>query len=209
MSHNADHILSLAMALRDFFSASCAAELADAVPALCAGRTLGEDEARELEYEFNRLFVGPQAVPAPPFASIYLEKEPQLMGRSTLEVREFYLGLGLAVPEGGAPDDFLPYELDAWARLFTLELDEENDEARHALREARVWLVQEHMARWIPAFIERTREALPAAALPADSAPADAPSPASSPSSPASPATIMAHILKSLENWLNAANANV
>ena len=79
MSHNADRLLSLAMALRDFFSAGCAAELADAVPALCAGRTLGEDEARELEYEFNRLFVGPQAVPAPPFASIYLEKEPQLM----------------------------------------------------------------------------------------------------------------------------------
>ncbi len=195
MSHNADHILSLAMALRDFFGAGCAAELADAAPALCAGRTLGENEARELEYEFNRLFVGPQAVPAPPFASIYLEKEPQLMGRSTLEVRELYHGLGLTVPEGGAPDDFLAYEMDVWARLFTLELSEESDEVRHTLREARSWLVQEHMARWVPAFVERARAALPAAPAPADTS--------------ASPAIIMADILKSLENWLNAANANV
>ena len=183
MSLNADHTLSLAMALRDFFSAGCATEIADAVPALCAGRTLGEDEARELEYEFNRLFVGPQAVPAPPFASIYLEKEPQLMGRSTLEIREFYLGLGLVVPEGGAPDDFLPYELDAWARLFMVELGEENDEARQTLHEAREWLVQEHMARWLPAFLERAAQS--------------------------SPSPLMADILKTLENWLHAAKENV
>ena len=43
--------------------------------------------------------------------------------------------------------------------------------------------------------LERARAALPAAPAPADTS--------------ASPAIIMADILKSLENWLNAANANV
>lgn len=183
MSQNAEHFMSLAMALRDFFSAGCAVELADAFPALSSGKRLSDAEARELEFEFNRLFIGPDAVPAPPFASVYLEKEPQLMGRSTLEVRELYLGLGLAVPSGGAPDDFLPYEMEAWVRLCALESEAPAQEGREAIREARRWLVLEHMALWMPRFIER--------------ASASAPSP------------IMTDVLKTLENWLQAAKENV
>ena len=183
MPQTAEHAIGLATALRDFFSAGCAAELAAASPALSTGRILNEDESRELEYEFNRLFVGPDVISAPPFASVYLEKEPQLMGHSTLEVRELYLGLGLAVPEGGNPDDFLPYELDAWIRLCTLELEVSNEQGKQTVREARRWLVLEHMARWIPVFIERA--------------------------SLSSPSPIMADILKALENWLHSAQTNV
>ena len=182
MSQNAEHSISLAMALRDFFSAGCAAELADAMPAF-REEALSEAEVRELEFEFNRLFVGPDAVPAPPFASIYLEKEPQLMGRCMLDVRELYLGLGLSVPEGGAPDDFLPYELEAWVRLGALEGEVTAQEGRKAVHEARRWLVLEHMALWLPAFLERAFAA--------------------------SPSPVMADVLKTLENWLKAAKENV
>ena len=183
MTQNSDQCLSLAMALRDFFSAGCASDLADTVPALRAGGPLSEEELRELEFEFNRLFVGPDHVPAPPFASVYLEKEPQLMGRTTLEVRELYLGLGLAVPEGGVPDDFLPYELDAWVRLSVLGGEVADENAREAVCEARRWLVHEHMVLWLPAFLGRAMGA--------------------------SPSDIMADMLKTLENWLQNAKENV
>ena len=78
---------------------------------------------------------------------------------------------------------FVSVELDAWARLFMVELGEENDEARQTLHEAREWLVQEHMARWLPAFLERAAQS--------------------------SPSPLMADILKTLENWLHAAKENV
>ena len=58
------------------------------------------------EYAFNRLFVGPQAVPAPPYASVYLEAEPRLMGNAATDMREILQALGLAAPEG-QPDDFI------------------------------------------------------------------------------------------------------
>ena len=182
MPQATEHVMSLAAALRNFFSATRAEKLAAAVPALCAKGNLGEDDVRELEFEFNRLFVGPDSVPAPPFASVYLEREPQLMGQSTLEMRELYLGLGLAVPTGGGPDDFLPYELDAWLRLCALATGITDADGSRAILEARRWLVLEHMDRWIPVFIQRALAA--------------------------SPSPIMTDILKTLENWLQAAKEN-
>jgi TorA maturation chaperone TorD len=37
------------------------------------------------EFVFNRLFVDPAALQAPPYASYYLEPEQQLMGKSMLK----------------------------------------------------------------------------------------------------------------------------
>ena len=183
MPQSDEDSIRLAMILRDFFSAGCAAELAVSFSSLRTGKALSKAEARELEFEFNRLFVGPGIVPAPPFASVYLEKEPRLMGRSTLEVRELYLALGLTVPSGGAPDDFLPYELEAWVWLTTRENKVAAQEGHEAVREARRWLVNEHMALWLPAFLMKA--------------------------SAASPSPVMADILKTLESWLQAAKENV
>jgi TorA maturation chaperone TorD len=39
--------------------------------------------------------VGPFLVPAPPYGSVYLEDNRQLMGDSTIDVRRHYLSLGL------------------------------------------------------------------------------------------------------------------
>src|SRR5471032_793482 len=38
---------------------------------------------------FQRLFVGPYALPAPPWGSVYLDKESVLFGDSTLKLREW------------------------------------------------------------------------------------------------------------------------
>jgi TorA maturation chaperone TorD len=48
-----------------------------------------------LEVDYTGLFVGPFLAPAPPYGSVYLEDGRQIMGESTIDVRQHYLSLGL------------------------------------------------------------------------------------------------------------------
>ena len=142
-------------ALRDFFFAKDAADLCAAARDISRHfrmpLTAGTDWI-EAEYDFNRLFVGPATVPAPPYASAYRD-EPTLMGAPALQVRELYRNLGLTVPDQGAtPDDHLAFELDAVMVLEALLRDLGNEEAP-GLVEMRSWLVREHMGEWVPRFI--------------------------------------------------------
>ncbi|MEA7543853.1 molecular chaperone TorD family protein, partial [Salmonella enterica subsp. enterica serovar Montevideo] len=40
-------------------------------------------------HDFNALFVGPGKLLAAPFASVYLEDDALVMGKATLEIRDF------------------------------------------------------------------------------------------------------------------------
>ncbi len=132
------------------------------VPAPNASDLSPDHQWRDAEYAFNRLFVGPMAVPAPPYASAWLETEPRLMGESTMDVRALYHALGYVVPdEGTAPDDHLSFELDAALALLALHdasrpaASAEHEERGLAVNEAWCWLVAEHMGAWVPRFVQR------------------------------------------------------
>lgn len=115
----------------------------------------GEQDCLSLEYLFNRLFVGPMSVLAPPYASVYLEQDPQLMGISTLEIRQLYHSIGLeTADENHIPDDHLAYEIEACVLLDGLRQKNVN------YAEALSWLVNEHMKRWLPLFILNIEKAL-------------------------------------------------
>lgn len=104
----------------------------------------------EIEYQFNRLFVGPGQVKAPPYASVYLEKQPILMGPTTLGIRGIYASLGLEAPDRGRiPDDFIAYELDALSTILT-----GNPHNAPVMDQ----LLDGHMIRWIPKFCDRCRQ---------------------------------------------------
>ena len=159
MSPSLPEMQTLAQALRDFFSSTDACALAAAATRFAPVETLPDNiNWQAEEYAFNRLFVGPQAVPAPPYASVYLEAEPRLMGNAAADMREILQALGLAAPEG-QPDDFIACELEAWGMLTLLLRPECGDPLRVHAREALAWLVDEHMALWLPAFAERARKA--------------------------------------------------
>ncbi|MEG2171756.1 MAG: molecular chaperone TorD family protein [Desulfovibrionaceae bacterium] len=116
---------------------------------------------RELEYAFNRIFVGPGPIPAPPYASVYLNHDKCLMGTGTLRVRALMHSLHLSVPhEGHDPDDFLPYELDLYLALTALSPAAVDAQARH-------WFLHEHLPHWLTLFIRQAQEAntTPAIAL--------------------------------------------
>ena len=141
-----------AAALRDFFASVDAGDLESAASDIARRFSLPLDPDTDwtaVEYDFNRLFVGPAAVPAPPYASAYQEgqEEPALMRAPALEVRQAYALLGLVVPDqGAAPDDHLAFELDAAVALESLAGTEDEMAA------LKKWLVAEHMAGWIPRF---------------------------------------------------------
>jgi len=139
-------------ALRDFFSASDGHDMEQSFTQLSRIYNVeisSDIDWLEIEFQFNRLFVGPDQIAAPPYASVYLEKSPVLMGSSTLGVRKIYASLGLEVPcKGSIPDDFIAFELDAICAIMTREkLD------LTTLKQ----LISGHMTKWIPCFCERCR----------------------------------------------------
>jgi len=147
-------------ALRNFFLARSGEELTSACITLANdnGKTtdMGDMDWEEAEFAFNRLFVGPMALQAPPYASYYLEAEPQLMGKSTLQVRRLYDMAGLISPlQGHLPDDHIGVELDAALGLLSMTecLDAEEPRA--------LWhyFLHEHLQIWLPKFINQARGA--------------------------------------------------
>lgn len=163
-------------ALRDFYAATDAGGLKDAAVRIArhAGIELPADtDWAAAEYEFNRLFVGPAAVPAPPFASAWSETDRALMGRATMEARQTYHRLGLAVPgEGVIPDDHLAYELEAVLAMKSMlavrggaaEADAPGnggpgkDRSEAGVADLHDWFVGEHLGRWLPPFMQAVRE---------------------------------------------------
>ena len=165
------HSFPVIEALRDYFSATDASGLKDA--ACRVAKNVGvelpvDTDWTAAEYEFNRLFVGPAAVPAPPYASAWSEPDRALMGKAALEARETYHRLGLAVPqEGIIPDDHLAYELEALMAMKSVLAagggspqagtpGSDGPDADIADLHAR--FVGEHLARWIPSFVQAVRE---------------------------------------------------
>ena len=142
-------------ALRDFFAAGDADKRAEAFRNLTgpAGPSLSEDW-NAIEYAYNRLFVGPAAPIAPPFASVYLEPEPRLMGETTVKVGHFRRMIGLLAPfREDTPEDHIAGELDICVYLRdTIERSNSTE-----LKAAYAWFLGRHMAAWIPQFLERVR----------------------------------------------------
>ena len=142
--------------LRDFFISRQSSEIAKACIALsheCPESVpVAATGWQDVEYAFNKLFVGPQAILAPPFASIYLESEPHVMGETTLMVRRLYQTVGLVSPwEGKIPDDHISLELDACLHIRMGLLKSGSSQ----LCDIYSYFLNEHMARWIPAFLAR------------------------------------------------------
>lgn len=103
----------------------------------------------KLEYDFSILFEGQGEMPAPPWGSVYLDKENSLMAASTLHYREFLSGLGLksqsAIRE---PEDQFGLMLLAWVHLI------EQQQCAAA-----IVLLTEHLLPWAYRYLELVKNA--------------------------------------------------
>lgn len=144
----------LAGALRDFFIAADAAELKKAyleIAETSEHRLPVVKDWQQVEYAFTRLFVGPKSLEAPPFASVYLENEPLVMGTTTMMVRSVYEMMGLVSPwKNSLPEDHVSFELDAAVVMQKAAQQGQSNE----LDELRHFFVCRHMASWIPDFVK-------------------------------------------------------
>lgn len=52
-------------------------------------KNLQKDSDEQLENDYQTLFIGPNNLPAPPWGSVYLDKESVIFGESLLELRHF------------------------------------------------------------------------------------------------------------------------
>lgn len=141
-------------AIRDFFLATDANRLKRSYYQLSgylSATPPAVEDWQEVEFAFNRLFVGPAALEAPPFSSVYLDGQGLVMGQTTMDVREMYASIGLESPwKNSLPDDHISLELDAVLAM------------NHVLKEVDHLEIQElhtrfmkHMTGWVPLFVDR------------------------------------------------------
>jgi len=155
-----DQTFRILTCLRDFFISSQASQFAEVCTVLSRECSTSVPVAatnwQDVEFAFNKLFVGPQAILAPPFASVYLESEPHVMGETTLMVRHLYQTVGLISRwKGKMPDDHISLELDACLHMRMGLLKSESSQ----LCDIYSYFLNEHMALWIPAFLAKINKA--------------------------------------------------
>lgn len=110
----------------------------------------GEHDSNEdrILWEYRRLFVGPARKAAPPWGSVYTDREQVIFGESTLELRKWMRENGVAklVPEG-EPEDHIGLML-----LMMSWLCENKPEALNSFLES-------HLLTWAPHFLGIVKDA--------------------------------------------------
>ncbi|GFN23412.1 TorD/DmsD family molecular chaperone [Thermanaeromonas sp. C210] len=108
----------------------------------------------KLKEEYNRLFVGPGHLEAPPWESVYRSPDRLLFGEETLAVREFYHSFGLVNKNlYREPDDHLSLELEfmAWLCAQSADcLDKDSDWQRYL--QGQQDFLRDHLIQWVPAW---------------------------------------------------------
>lgn len=66
-----------------------------------------------LVWEYRRLFVGPLAKPAPPWGSVYTDKDMVVFGASTMQLRDWMRRNGIAIEKGESDEPGGSYRHDA------------------------------------------------------------------------------------------------
>ena len=113
----------------------------------------------QLREDYNRLFVGPGPLLAPPWDSVYRSKERLLFGEHTLAVRAFYQSYGLkAVKQQQEPEDHIALELEFVGWLCQQAANASSAEEASGFIEGHKEFLVRHLLEWIPAFNEAVRK---------------------------------------------------
>ena len=111
------------------------------------------DDLDALSLDFSRLFLGPYKMHAPPYGSVYLDGERQIMGKSTLEVRNKYREAGLNISTDFLnPPDHIAAELEFMYFLIFKEVEaigNSDIETTLSFIEKQRAFLREHLGVWV------------------------------------------------------------
>jgi TorA maturation chaperone TorD len=126
-------------------------ETSRGIDLLTASSAVGETAAA-LQQDYERLFIGPNSLLAPPYESVYRTVERLVFDAPTFEVRAEYRSLGVQAPSfNREPDDHLGLEFSFLTLLCSRALDalERRDQtAVDDALEAQRRFLREHLLRW-------------------------------------------------------------
>jgi len=156
---------------RNIFEKGTLQDLAESLQDICPAaadyaaamiKMLQEYSEEELLVDYARLFVGPSELLAPPYGSVYLEKEGRLMGDSTMAAVDFYRSRGLVMDaDFREVPDHIAAELEFMYYLVYKEIEalEASDmKAAAAALEAQDSFMHVFLLRWVDKFSGRIAE---------------------------------------------------
>lgn len=101
-----------------------------------------------LAWQFSALFEGQGEMVAPPWGSVYLEKDNLLMGETTASYRRFLRGHGMAFDgHQQEPEDQFGLMLLAYSALI-----------ERGAPQAAAQLLEQHLLPWAPRYLERLQQ---------------------------------------------------
>ena len=111
------------------------------------GLVAGADN-EELVWEYRRLFVGPGHLPAPPWGSVYTDRECVMFGLTTLDLRQWMRERGIErLGDANDPEDQIGLMLELMAWLASNRPHDLDDYLRL------------HLLTWAPHFLEYLEDA--------------------------------------------------
>ena len=124
-------------------------------------QAFGDEGLERVRRDHVKLFVGPEQLLAPPYGSVYLDGQREILGPSTMDAARLYRLAGMhKAPDLKEPPDHVRVELDFMHRL----IDRTLDAVRAAdwteadrLVEVQVAFLQHHLARWVTPFAKVLR----------------------------------------------------
>lgn len=101
-----------------------------------------------LAKEYRHLFVGPNALEAPPYGSVYTDPDEVLFGESTLALRSWLDEVGIGIESDEAePEDHIGTMFSLWAWLIRVKPELIED------------YLSKHLLTWAPHYLEELEEA--------------------------------------------------
>ncbi len=100
--------------------------------------------------EFNRLFVGPDRLLAPPYETVYRSNDRVLMQADTMIIRNFYAEAGLEVAHlNQVPDDHIAFELEFICFLLHQLFNETDEVEWDKTEELYQTFFQTRFSKWV------------------------------------------------------------
>lgn len=123
------------------------------------GRENFNESLQELAFDYNKLFVGPDKVLAPPWESVYTSEERMVFTGPTMAVRDFYRRHNIEYQRlNQEPEDHFAVELEFMAHLIARQKEalarKEEDLMQYYILEQRKFMV-EHLQQWAYLFLEQ------------------------------------------------------